>query len=105
MPADRNTDPKRKPRNEHAPYKPRKPKVAGNKNPPKTSAQPVKTRKRSNLTLHDWMTVFSYIDKHPGISQDTIVDHFGSKAEGPLIFDQTPTTMTTMENQKSPWTQ
>lgn len=89
MPVDRNkSEQKRKPRTEHAPYKPRKPKVVVDKKAPKTSAQPIQSRKRNNLTLHDWMTVFAYIDAHPGTSQDAIVEHFKTRAEGTLTFDQ-----------------
>ncbi len=75
MPVDRNNaERKQKPRNEHAPYKPRKPKTGANKNGPKSSAQPQK-KQRSNLTLYDWMMVFAYIDEHPDTSQDKIVKH------------------------------
>ena len=89
MPVDRNdAERKRKPRNEHAPYKPRKPKASANSNGSKSSAQPQKKQQRSNLTLYDWMTVFAYIDEHPDTSQDKIVKHFATRTEGVLIFDQ-----------------
>ena len=87
MPVERN-ERKRKPREGHAPYKPRKPKQPTVKNPPKTSAQPSKSRTRSNLTLNDWLTVIAYVDKHPDLSQDAIVKHFSTRVEGILIFDQ-----------------
>ena len=32
------------------------------------------------------MTVFAYIDTHPGTSQDAIVEHFKTRAEGTLTF-------------------
>ena len=61
MPVERN-ERKRKPHEGHAPYKPRKPKQPTVKNPPKTSAQPSKSRTRSNLTLNDWLTVIAYVE-------------------------------------------
>lgn len=82
MPVNR-PDRKRKPRTSHAPYKPRKAKKIRDKKPPKTSAQPIQSRK-----CNDWMTVFAYIDEHPGLSQDAIVTDFKSRAAGALIFDQ-----------------
>ncbi|KIK22667.1 hypothetical protein PISMIDRAFT_102181, partial [Pisolithus microcarpus 441] len=41
-----------------------------------------------NLTLSDWMTVYSYVDSHPDASQVDIVWHFSSLAIGALLFDQ-----------------
>lgn len=87
MPAERNNEQKRKPREGHQPYK-RKPKKAVDKDSAKTSAQPPKSCKRSNLTLADWLSVFAYIDQHPNLTQDAIVQHFTTRAEGSLIFDQ-----------------
>ena len=87
MPVDRNTSKRKwKPRTEHTPYKPHQPKVVVDKKAPKTSARPIQSHKRNNLTLHDWMTVFAYIDAHPGTSQDMIVKHFKTRAEGTLTF-------------------
>ena len=89
MPVDHNTsEQKWKPHTEHAPYKPCQPKVVVDKKAPKTSVRPIQSHKRNNLTLHDWMTVFAYIDAHPGMSQDAIVEHFKTRAEGTLTFDQ-----------------
>jgi hypothetical protein len=34
------------------------------------------------------MTVFSFVDKHPVMSQSEIVEHFKTLATGALIFDQ-----------------
>ena len=81
---------KRKPRLSHAPYKPRQPKLkaTANQGNPKSSAKSLEARQRSNLTLHDWLTVFAYIDSHPGQSQDIIVEHFKTRHEGALIFNQ-----------------
>jgi hypothetical protein len=45
-------------------------------------------KKNKNLTLHDWMTVFAYMDEHPGMSQGDIVRHFASRIDGTLTFDQ-----------------
>ena len=70
-----------------APYDrsaPRKPEA---KDAPKTSARKI-TNKKENLTLHDWITVFNYIDEHQNASQDAIVKHFKTRVEGALIFDQ-----------------
>ena len=71
------------------PYK-RKSKVPIPKNSivHRTAAKPSLMKKHKNLTLHDWMTVFAYMDKHPHMSQGDIARHFGSKADGALIFDQ-----------------
>ncbi|KAI5982211.1 hypothetical protein EDD15DRAFT_2139688, partial [Pisolithus albus] len=81
-------EPKRKPRTHHAPYKPHQPKGIQDKNLPRTSAHTTQPVKRVNLTIQDWLTVFSYIDEHPGISQDAIVQHFKTIPNGALIFDQ-----------------
>jgi hypothetical protein len=62
-------EPTRKPREKPKPYQ-RKPKVPVPKDAPKTSAaRAVKEKKHENLTLHDWMTVFAFIDQHPGMTQ------------------------------------
>jgi hypothetical protein len=34
------------------------------------------TKRCDNLTLHDWMMVFAFIDAHPGMGQAAIVEHF-----------------------------
>ncbi|KIN95258.1 hypothetical protein M404DRAFT_34310 [Pisolithus tinctorius Marx 270] len=41
-----------------------------------TSAKPIKSKQRENLTLHDWLTIFEFIDSHPNVSQDRVVEHF-----------------------------
>jgi hypothetical protein len=51
-----------------------------------TSEIPGKGRK--NLTLHDWMTVFAFVDSHPDLGQPKIVQHFKTKLMGTLTFDQ-----------------
>lgn len=40
------------------------------------------------MTLHDWMTVFAYIDDHPLLGQADIVEHFKTKKENALEFTQ-----------------
>ena len=57
------------------------------KNAPKTSVKIVKEKRHENLTLHDWMTVFTFIDEHPEMTQSSIVRHFASKPNA-LIFNQ-----------------
>ena len=37
------------------------------------AAKPAQMKKHENLTLHDWMTVFAYMDKHPCMSQGDVV--------------------------------
>ena len=80
--------PKRKPRDKPGPYnrQPKKPKPTTNA--PKTSAKPNKKSHRENLTLHDWLTVFTYVDAHPNMVQGDIVRHFATCIEGALIFTQ-----------------
>ena len=76
-----------KPRTSTVPYKYHSQQKLVDKDSPKTTAKPIMKRKE-NLMLHDWMTVFAFINKHPGISQDAIVNHFKHCTEGVLIFDQ-----------------
>ena len=78
----------RKPRKKPAPYKPRKCLEKPQKDAPKSSAQCIGKKARENLTLHDWMTVFQFVDEHPSMSQQAIVMHFKTQAEGALIFTQ-----------------
>ncbi|KAG0693234.1 hypothetical protein DFH29DRAFT_965098, partial [Suillus ampliporus] len=63
------------PRPNPAPYK-RKPKTPHQKDG------------RKNLTLTDWLVVFAYIDEHPDLPQDHIVQHFKTRKEGMLGFTQ-----------------
>ena len=49
-------------------------------NGPCTSAQLPKTSSHQNLTLSDWMTVYSYVDLYPNVSQADIVWHFSTLA-------------------------
>jgi len=86
MPIGRSP-PKRKPHTSIVPYKPREPKSKV-KDAPKTSAKPITSNKRDNLTLSDWVTVISYAEKHRGMSQAKIVEHFRTRQEGALEFTQ-----------------
>jgi hypothetical protein len=63
-------------------------KIGVPKDAPRTSAQLSKTSSRQNLTLSDWMTVYSYVDSHPNVAQADIVCHFNTLATGALIFNQ-----------------
>ena len=57
-------------------------------NGPRTSAQLPKASSCQNLTLSNWMDVYSYVDSHPNASQADIVWHFSTLATGALVFDQ-----------------
>ncbi len=80
--------PTRKPRPNVAPYKPRVRKEKPKKDAPKSSAIPVEKKRRSNLTLHDWLTVFHFVDQHPDMSQQAVSNHFATRVEGMLKFSQ-----------------
>lgn len=55
------------------------------KDAPKTSAQPAKSNSRTNLTLHDWLTVVAFVDAHPAMSQAAIVQHFATLASKAIV--------------------
>jgi hypothetical protein len=55
---------------------------------PASSAISAKSRQHKNLTINDWLTVFAFIDSHPGISQKSICNHFHSLPDGALEFNQ-----------------
>jgi len=78
---------RRKPRPKLVQYahKPRK-KIL--KDAPATSAKQQNTGARENLTLHDWMMVFAYIDDHPNVSQVAVTKHFATLQTGALQFTQ-----------------
>jgi hypothetical protein len=85
MPAE----PKCKPRDKPAPYACKtEPKGKHIREVVATSAKPAVSNKRDNLTLHDWMTVFTFVDAHPGLGQNAVVAHFKSQANGALVFTQ-----------------
>jgi len=48
------------------------------------------TAAAANVTpeLADWLLVYAYIDAHPGVSQAIIMEHFQTRYEGALIFNQ-----------------
>ena len=83
---------KHKPCLSHTPYKPQKPnRVTDNPGNPKSSAKHLPApegEQQSNLTLHDWLTVFAFIDTYLDMSQDAIVKHFQGHHNGALIFTQ-----------------
>ncbi|KAG5349171.1 hypothetical protein C0989_005463, partial [Termitomyces sp. Mn162] len=65
-----------------------KPRAPSKKDAPKTSAKPAQKKHCDNFTLHDWLTVFIFVDEHPTLSQSDTCDHFGSKLDGALVFSQ-----------------
>jgi hypothetical protein len=80
-------EPTWKPCEKPKPYQ-QKPKVPVPKDAPKMSARTAKEKKHENLTLHDCMMVFAFIEQHPGMTQVDIRKHFASKSDGTLIFNQ-----------------
>jgi hypothetical protein len=85
------TEPTRKARAKPKPYASNLASKPGPKAPrkaPATSAISTKSRRRNNLTVHDWLTVFAFIDTHTGISQASVCNHFHSLTEGALEFNQ-----------------
>lgn len=86
------SEPTRKPRERSQTPNPgaqptRKPRL--NKDAPRSSAQAPTSKCRVLLTLHDWLTVFHFMDEHPEMTQDDIALHFANRPEGALIFGQT----------------
>jgi len=77
----------RKLREKPGPYQ-RQPKAPVQKDAPRTSGKTASTMQRENLTGHDWMTVYAFVDEHPGMSQGDVVWHFASKTTNALIFTQ-----------------
>jgi len=53
----------------------------------KTLAKIIK-KGHENLTLHDWIMVFAFIDQHPRKTQGDVAKHFVLKSDGTLIFMQ-----------------
>ncbi|KAG0700896.1 hypothetical protein DFH29DRAFT_929636 [Suillus ampliporus] len=64
---------KRQPHSNPTPYK-RKPKTPRQKDGPATSTKISDTNGRKNLTLTDWLVVFAYIDEHPDLPQDWVLE-------------------------------
>jgi hypothetical protein len=83
---------KRKPRTSGALYAkkpgPKGPQAA--KDAPKKSAQPAKSTKWKNLTLHDWInTVFPCVDQNKNLAHTAIAKHFTKLPDGALKFNAT----------------
>jgi hypothetical protein len=79
---------KRKPRDKPAAYNRPAKRQKITKDTPRTSAHSPKSSPRQNLTLSDWMTVYSFIRSHPHVTQTEIVEHFKSLKSGALVFTQ-----------------
>ena len=59
------------------------------KETPKTSAWLIEKPRRENLTLFDWMTVYTYVDTLPQpVNQGQVVRYFATRPEGALQFSQ-----------------
>jgi hypothetical protein len=83
-----STNLKRKPRDKPAAYnRPAKQRRIA-EDTPRTSAQSPEGSSRQNLTLSDWMSVYSYVDMHHNVPQAQVVQHFKSLESGALIFTQ-----------------
>jgi hypothetical protein len=66
----------------------KKPQKAAPKDVPAASAVPLLLAKCKNLMLHDWLTVFNYMDKHKDMSQNEVVEHFCTRHEGTLCLSR-----------------
>ena len=56
-------------------------------NQPASASKQVKLPSKQ-LTNHDWLTVFTWIDTNPHRSQQDAVDHFANQQQNPLQFNQ-----------------
>ena len=56
-------------------------------NQPASASTKVKQQSKQ-LTNHDWLTVFAWMDMNPYRSQQDVVDHFANLREGLLHFNQ-----------------
>jgi hypothetical protein len=63
------------------------PKGPNSQNRPASASKQTKQPSKQ-LTNHDWLTVFAWIDANPGGSQQSVVDHFAN-LKSPLFFNQT----------------
>jgi len=55
----------------------------------KTSTQLIKKVKQENLTLWDWLTVYTYVDTLPQpVNQGEVVKYFATRPQGALLFSQ-----------------
>jgi len=60
---------------------------APSKDTPKTSTQLIKKVKQENLTLWDWLTVYTYVDTLPQpVNQGELVKYFATRPQGALLF-------------------
>lgn len=82
MPKELIRKPREKPKKPYA----RKPKAKAPQDAPTASAS--KAKGRQNLALCDWLTVFTYMDSHPDLTQGQIVRHFSNLKDGALTFTQ-----------------
>jgi hypothetical protein len=57
------------------------------RNQPASASKQAKTPSKQ-LTNHDWLTVFTWINANPGQSQQEVDDHFASRQGSPLRFNQ-----------------
>jgi hypothetical protein len=85
-----STSLKRKPRDKPAPYnQPVKRQRKGGDNTRTSAHSPSESSSsRQNLTLSDWIAVYSFVDTHHNATQAEIVQHFQSLKTGALIFNQ-----------------
>ncbi|KIK92042.1 hypothetical protein PAXRUDRAFT_148165 [Paxillus rubicundulus Ve08.2h10] len=56
------------------------------KDTPHTSGQMPMTQQ--NLTLANWMHIYSFVDSHPSVAQTQIVQHFNSLKTNAPLFEQ-----------------
>jgi hypothetical protein len=56
-------------------------------NQPASASKKVKQQSKQ-LTNHNWLTVFAWIDNNPHRSQQDVVDQFANRHEGQLHFNQ-----------------
>lgn len=70
------------------PYKQKPgPKGRHPQNQPESASKPIKQTSKQ-LTNHDWLTVFTWIDTNLHQSQQDVVNHFANRRENPLRFNQ-----------------
>src|SRR5258708_36448312 len=70
---------------------------------PKTSTQPIKMAKQENLTLFDWMTVYTYVDTLPQlINQGEVVKYFATRPQGTLLFTQSTLSRKLQQHPETP---
>ena len=82
------SEPSRKPCPKPGPYNQPLKQAKQSQDTLKTSTKSLEKSACENLTLHDWITVFAFIDSHHDISQADVVSHFRTRQEGALLFTQ-----------------